>query len=67
MPETISNPDHPVAAFSQAIVEEVSKAVVGKTQILDQMLAAFLSNGHILLEDYPGLAKTLIANSFATV
>ncbi|MBN1563810.1 MAG: MoxR family ATPase [Anaerolineae bacterium] len=67
MPGTNSNPDHPVAAFSQAIVEEVSKAVVGKTDVLYQMLAAFLSNGHILLEDYPGLAKTLIANSFANV
>jgi MoxR-like ATPase len=67
MPGTNLNPDHPVAAFSHAIVEEVGKAVVGKTRILYQMLSAFLSNGHILLEDYPGLAKTLIANSFATV
>ncbi len=67
MPGTHLNPEHAVSAFSHAIVEEVSKAVVGKPQVLYQMLAAFLSNGHILLEDYPGLAKTLIANSFATV
>lgn len=65
MPGT--NSDHAVSTFSHAIVEEVGKAVVGKSQVLYQMLAAFLSNGHILLEDYPGLAKTLIANSFATV
>ncbi len=65
MPET--NPEPSVAAFSQAIINEVGQAVVGKHEVLYQMLAAFLSNGHILLEDYPGLAKTLIANSFATV
>lgn len=55
-----------VACFSAQIIEEIEKAVVGKRQVLTQMMAAFLaSGGHILLEDYPGLAKTLIANSFA--
>jgi MoxR-like ATPase len=48
------------------VVQEVEKAVVGKRHVLNLMMAAFLSSGgHILLEDYPGLAKTLIANSFA--
>ena len=56
-----------VATLSAQIVQEVEKAVVGKRQVLTQMMAAFLSSGgHILLEDYPGLAKTLIANSFAS-
>jgi MoxR-like ATPase len=42
--------------------------VVGKREVLKKLMAAFLaSGGHVLLEDYPGLAKTLIANSFATV
>ena len=41
------------------------KAIVGKRDVLNEMMAAFLSGGHVLLEDYPGLAKTLIANSFA--
>ena len=55
-----------VAELSTRIVQEVEKAVVGKREVLEQMMAAFLSSGgHILLEDYPGLAKTLIANSFA--
>lgn len=50
------------------IIAEVEKAIVGKTEILKKLLAAFLSSGgHILIEDYPGLGKTLIANSFATV
>jgi MoxR-like ATPase len=56
-----------VAALSVQIVEEVEKAVIGKRDVLEKMVAAFLSSGgHILLEDYPGLAKTLIANSFAS-
>jgi MoxR-like ATPase len=56
-----------VAATSRRIIDEVERAVIGKTEILKQILAACLSSGgHILLEDYPGLAKTLIANSFAT-
>ncbi|MBN1451047.1 MAG: MoxR family ATPase [Anaerolineales bacterium] len=67
MPETTPNPDIAVSTLCHSIVQEVGKAVVGKTQVLYQMLSAFLSGGHILLEDYPGLAKTLIANSFAAV
>jgi MoxR-like ATPase len=55
-----------VADISAQIILEVEKAIVGKGATLNQMMAAFLSTGgHILLEDYPGLAKTLIANSFA--
>jgi MoxR-like ATPase len=48
------------------VIQEVEKAVVGKRPVLGLMMAALLSSGgHILLEDFPGLAKTLIANSFA--
>jgi MoxR-like ATPase len=55
-----------VACISAQVIQEVEKAVVGKRDVLNLMMAAFLSSGgHILLEDYPGLAKTLIANSFA--
>jgi MoxR-like ATPase len=53
--------------YSEEILEEIEKAIVGKREVLQMLLAAFLcSGGHILIEDYPGLAKTLIANSFAT-
>ncbi len=56
-----------IAKISTQIVEEVEKAVIGKTDVLRKVLAALLSiGGHILLEDFPGLAKTLIANSFST-
>jgi MoxR-like ATPase len=55
-----------VAELSARVIQEVEKAVVGKREVLNLMMAAFLSSGgHILLEDYPGLAKTLIANSFS--
>lgn len=53
--------------YSEKIIAEIEKAIVGKRETLRRLLAAFLSSGgHILIEDYPGLAKTLIANSFAT-
>lgn len=56
-----------LAGFSNEILSEVEKAVVGKREILNKILAALLAaGGHILLEDYPGMAKTLVANSFAT-
>ena len=56
-----------VSTLSAQIIQEVSKAIIGKTEVLEKIMAAFLSGGHVLLEDYPGLAKTLIANSFASV
>jgi len=51
---------------SARILDEVEKAVVGKRDALELILLALLSDGHVLLEDYPGLAKTLIARSFAS-
>lgn len=55
-----------VAGYANAVINEVEKAVLGKREVLQKMMAAFLtSGGHILLEDFPGLAKTLISNCFA--
>jgi len=54
--------------YSQQIVTELESAIVGKRETLLRFMAAILSEGgHILIEDFPGLAKTLIANSFASV
>jgi MoxR-like ATPase len=47
------------------VLDVLSQIVVGKDRILRQVLAGILANGHILLEDYPGLAKTLIARLFS--
>jgi MoxR-like ATPase len=52
-------------ARADAILDEVERSVVGKRSSLRLILAAMLCDGHVLLEDYPGLAKTLIARSFA--
>jgi MoxR-like ATPase len=59
-----------VAEASQratAVLDEVERAVVGKRQALTLVLAAVLAKGHVLLEDFPGLGKTLAARSFARV
>ncbi len=52
---------------SAAIVREVGRAVVGKDDVLRQVTATILAGGHVLFVDNPGLAKTLIARSFARV
>lgn len=49
------------------IIDEVERAVVGKRTALAMIMASALAGGHVLLEDYPGLGKTLVARSFATV
>lgn len=56
----------PVANLGQRVLDEVEKAIIGKRELLGVVLAAVLSGGHILLEDFPGLGKTLLAKSFAT-
>ncbi len=48
------------------VLDEVEQAVVGKREALTLVLAAILAGGHVLLEDFPGLGKTLAARSFAT-
>jgi len=56
-----------VHELAQEVLDEVEKAVVGKREALELVLMGVLADGHILLEDYPGLAKTLAARSFAQV
>ena len=53
------------SALAARVLDEVERAVVGKREALMQVLAAVLAKGHVLLEDYPGLGKTLAARSFA--
>jgi MoxR-like ATPase len=50
-----------------AVLAEVERAVVGHRRGLELVLSGILAGGHVLLEDLPGLGKTLIARSFATV
>ena len=55
-----------VSSLSRQVIAEVERAVVGKRALLEMMMASVLAGGHILLEDFPGLGKTLVARSFAT-
>ncbi len=55
-----------LSTLTNKVIGEVERAIVGKRPLLEKIMAAILvSGGHLLLEDYPGLAKTLIANSFS--
>ena len=54
-----------VQELAGRVLDEVELAVVGKREPLELVLLALLADGHVLLEDYPGLAKTLAARSFA--
>ena len=54
-----------VGAIAQAISAEVQKVIIGKAHVIDNVLINILSNGNLLFEDYPGLAKTLMTNTFA--
>jgi MoxR-like ATPase len=54
-----------VGQLATRVLDEVERAIVGKRDALELVLLGMLGDGHVLLEDYPGLAKTLIARSFA--
>jgi MoxR-like ATPase len=56
-----------VREHSSRVLDEVEQAIVGKRDPLELVFLGFLADGHVLLEDYPGLAKTLAARSFAQV
>ena len=54
-----------VSRAGKAVVDEVAKVIVGKKRVLEDVLMSILADGHVLFEDFPGLAKTLTANTFA--
>ena len=56
-----------VADRASRVLDEVERAIVGKRPALELALCAMLADGHVLIEDFPGLGKTLIARSFAVV
>ena len=49
------------------IRNEVKKVIVGKDVVINKVLMAILAQGHVLLEDVPGVGKTTLANAFAKV
>jgi MoxR-like ATPase len=52
--------------IAQEIVENVSKVIVGKNAVIERALAAVIAQGHILIEDVPGVGKTMLAKSIST-
>jgi MoxR-like ATPase len=53
------------ARMAQSLKEEIGKAVLGQREVIDQIVAAFLAGGHVLLEGVPGLGKTLAVLALA--
>ena len=53
--------------LSERVLAQVERAIVGKRDALELVLLGILGDGHVLIDDFPGLAKTLIARSFAQV
>ncbi len=62
----MTSPDE-TAQLCKTIVDELERAVVGRRRTLELVLIGILAGHHVLLEDLPGLGKTLIARSFARV
>jgi len=57
--------DTPLAQSLSRIRAEIAKAVVGQQAVVDELLAAYVAGGHVLLEGVPGVAKTLLAKALA--
>ena len=56
-----------VRDITTEIIQECNRIIVGKNEILSNVLIAMLSNGHVILEGVPGLAKTYMARTFAAI
>lgn len=56
-----------VQSLTNEIIQECNRIIVGKNEILSNVLIAMLSNGHVILEGVPGLAKTYMARTFASI
>lgn len=54
-----------ISEFAQSIQENIAQVVVGKADVVELMLVALLAEGHILLEDVPGIGKTTLAKALA--
>ncbi len=68
-PDAQGSPDaaalQQVVRLGAAVRENISRVIVGKIDVIDRVLVALLCGGHVLLEDVPGLGKTLLARSLA--
>lgn len=63
--ETLTSAIESVQRLAASVRESVARVIVGKADVIDQLLVALLSDGHILLEDVPGMGKTVMAKAIA--
>ncbi len=54
-----------VQGFAQAVIDNVSRVIVGKRDVIELLLVSMLCDGHVLLEDVPGVGKTMLARALA--
>ena len=67
MNDTAATDTQRAADLAGRVLDEIERVVIGKRSVLEMVLLALLADGHVLIEDLPGLAKTLMARSFASV
>ncbi|MBC8418233.1 MAG: MoxR family ATPase [Desulfobacterales bacterium] len=65
--QTINDSVQKTSAWVRPLEQEMSRVIVGQKYLIDRLLVGLLSNGHILLEGVPGLAKTLALKTLASV
>jgi MoxR-like ATPase len=63
--ETVSLTVRKVQSLAEAIRNNIERVIIGKREIIDLLLVALLSDGHVLIEDVPGIGKTMMAKSLA--
>ncbi len=61
----MTEPSLTFSQFSQAVQENIARVVIGKRDVVEMLLVALLADGHVLLEDVPGIGKTTLAKALA--
>ncbi len=63
--ESTQNAVNEIQAFGQAVVDNIERVIIGKRPALEMIVVALLCEGHVLLEDVPGVGKTMLARALA--
>ena len=58
------NPEN-IAQYAQKIIENCSRVITGKEEVIRQIIVSHLCGGHVLLEDVPGTGKTMLFRAFS--